>query len=339
LDNISVVFEQGTFWAIQGASGSGKSTLLNVLGCLDRPTSGQYLLQGRDISQLNDDEQSEIRLRSIGFIFQSFNLIQQSTVEENIELPLYYQGWAPEASSSRARELAALVGLDTRLTHRPMELSGGQQQRVALARALAADPAVILLDEPFSNLDASLRDRMRRQLREILRSAGVTSIFVTHDQEEALSIADTVAVMRDGAIEQVGTPEEVYGRPSTRWVAEFLGEADILPAIAHGGWVECELGKLAVDPGFRGPADVIVRPESFAVGAGPSPRDTDASDAIVIERDFYGHDQLLELEIASGIRVRSRRPGYPAWHPGDRVRVWIEGPVTVLPSRTEASAQ
>jgi putative ABC transport system ATP-binding protein len=201
LDNISVVFEQGSFWAIQGASGSGKSTLLNVLGCLDRPTSGQYLLQGRDISQLNDDEQSEIRLRSIGFIFQSFNLIQQSTVEENIELPLYYQGWAPEASSSRARELAALVGLDTRLTHRPMELSGGQQQRVAIARSLANDPAILLADEPTGNLDSKTSQEIM-QLLEELHSQGKTIIMVTHEADIA-AFADKHLFMKDGGIERM----------------------------------------------------------------------------------------------------------------------------------------
>jgi len=201
LDNVSVVFEQGTFWAIQGASGSGKSTLLNVLGCLDRPTSGQYLLQGRNISQLDDDEQSEIRLRSIGFIFQSFNLIQQSTVEENIELPLYYQGWPPEASSERARELATLVGLDSRLGHRPMELSGGQQQRVAIARSLANDPAILLADEPTGNLDSKTSQEIMQLLCE-LHSQGKTIIMVTHESDIA-AFAGKHLFMKDGCVERM----------------------------------------------------------------------------------------------------------------------------------------
>ena len=322
----------GEITALLGPSGCGKTTTLRLIAGFERPDSGTIRLGERILSDAGHFVPPE--RRGVGIVFQDYALFPHFDVAGNVGYAL-----PNGAGESRVADLLEAVGLEGVADRDPHELSGGQQQRVALARALAADPAVILLDEPFSNLDASLRDRMRRQLRQILRSAAVTSIFVTHDQEEALSIADTVAVMRDGAVEQVGTPEEVYGRPATRWVAEFLGEAEILPATAHGDWVECELGRLAVDPGFRGRADVIVRPESFAVGTGPSPRDSDASDAIVTERDFYGHDQLLELETSSGLKVRSRRPGYPAWHPGDRVRVWIEGPVTVLPSWTSAAAQ
>lgn len=201
LDNVSVAFEQGSFWAIQGASGSGKSTLLNILGCLDRPTSGQYLLLGRDIGGLSDDQQSEIRLRSIGFIFQSFHLILQSTVEENIELPLYYQGWAPEASRRKARELAALVGLESRLAHRPMELSGGQQQRVAIARSLANDPAILLADEPTGNLDSKTSSDIMHLLG-MLHSQGKTIIMVTHEPDIA-AFANKRLFMKDGRIERM----------------------------------------------------------------------------------------------------------------------------------------
>jgi iron(III) transport system ATP-binding protein len=204
---------------------------------------------------------------------------------------------------------------------------------VALARTLAAERAAILLDEPFSNLDASLRDRMRREVRQILLESGVTSIFVTHDQEEALSIADRVAVMREGRIEQVGTPEAVYGRPASRWAAEFLGDAVVLPATIRNGSVDCELGSVASDPGFQGAAEVIVRPESIAVGASPAPGGVASYPGTVVARDFYGHDQLLHVELESGRRIRCRRVGFPAWHPGDRVQVWLEGPLTVLPAQ------
>ena len=157
LAGVNVSFRKGSFWAILGPSGSGKSTLMNLLGCLDRPSSGQYLLNGQDVSTMDDDNLSDIRLKYLGFIFQSFNLIQQITVEENIQLPLYYLGWEPEQSAERARELALRVGLEERLNHRPMELSGGQQQRVAIARALANDPTIILADEPTGNLDSKNR--------------------------------------------------------------------------------------------------------------------------------------------------------------------------------------
>jgi len=154
LDGVSMTLEQGQFWAIMGPSGSGKSTMLNLLGCLDRPTDGVYRLTGIDVNTLDDDALSDIRLKRIGFIFQSFNLIPQLTVKENIELPLYYQGIEPTESAPLAGKLAALVGLEDRLSHRPSELSGGQQQRVAIARSLANNPAIMLADEPTGNLDS-----------------------------------------------------------------------------------------------------------------------------------------------------------------------------------------
>jgi len=201
LDGISISFARGSFWAILGASGSGKSTLLNLLGCLDRPTAGRYLLRGEDISRLKDNELSDIRLRSIGFIFQSFNLLPQATVAENIALPLYYQGWEPERSQQRAYELAERVGLGHRLKHRPMELSGGQQQRVAIARALANDPAILLADEPTGNLDSSSGKDIMELLNELNR-LGKTIIMVTHEADIA-AYAGRHLHMKDGRIEQI----------------------------------------------------------------------------------------------------------------------------------------
>ncbi len=200
LDGVSISFARGSFWAILGASGSGKSTMLNLLGCLDRPTSGRYLLRGDDVSQLDDDRLSEIRLRSIGFIFQSFNLLPQSTVAENIALPLYYQGWEPVKSAERARELATRVGLQDRLAHRPSELSGGQQQRVAIARAMANDPAILLADEPTGNLDSATGLEIMQLLRE-LNSQGKTIIMVTHEADIA-AFASHRLYMKDGRIER-----------------------------------------------------------------------------------------------------------------------------------------
>ena len=180
LNGVSLVFPRGSFWAIMGPSGSGKSTLLNLLGCLDRPTSGCYRLNGEDVATLPDDALSDIRLRQLGFVFQSFNLIAQLTVEQNIYLPLYYLGWSPERSRARAHELAAQVGLAGRLHHRPAELSGGQQQRVAIARALANDPQVILADEPTGNLDSATGEEIMALLTT-LNAQGKTIIMVTHE--------------------------------------------------------------------------------------------------------------------------------------------------------------
>jgi putative ABC transport system ATP-binding protein len=207
LAGVTLNIPRGGFYALMGPSGSGKSTLLNLLGCLDRPTSGQYILEGNDVSLLDDDRLSEIRLSHLGFIFQSFNLIPQLTVRENIELPLYYLGWDPQKSAARAEELAGKVGLEERLGHRPMELSGGQQQRVAIARSLANDPAILLADEPTGNLDSATSAQIMVLLKQLNRPAsegggGKTIIMVTHELDIAAH-ARTQIHMRDGRIERV----------------------------------------------------------------------------------------------------------------------------------------
>ena len=201
LDGVSVSFQKGSFWAIMGPSGSGKSTMMNILGCLDRPTSGQYFLEDKDVSTLNDDALSDIRLKYIGFIFQSFNLIPQLTVQKNIELPLYYLGWDAEKSTERAKELAAKVGLETRLNHRPSELSGGQMQRVAVARSLAADPHIILADEPTGNLDSHTGHQIMELLAK-LNDEGTTIMMVTHESDIA-AFAKKRLHMKDGIIERI----------------------------------------------------------------------------------------------------------------------------------------
>ncbi len=201
LAGVTASFEQGGFWAIMGPSGSGKSTMLNILGCLDRPTGGKYYLNDQDISTFNDNELSDIRLKYLGFVFQSFNLIPQLTVEENIALPLYYLGWPEKQSTERSQELAAMVGLETRLKHRPTELSGGQQQRVAIARALANDPVFLLADEPTGNLDSSTSREIIHLLTELNR-AGKTIIMVTHEPEVAV-FAKKRLYMLDGLVAKI----------------------------------------------------------------------------------------------------------------------------------------
>jgi putative ABC transport system ATP-binding protein len=199
LRGVSLEFPQGDFVAIMGSSGSGKSTLLNLLGCLDRPSAGRYLLGGIDVSRLDDDELSEIRSQHLGFIFQSYNLIPQLTVVENIELPLYYQGRIDSKSRARCRQMAELVGLGHRLDHRPLQLSGGQQQRVAIARALVNDPKMILADEPTGNLDSATGEEIMQML-ESLNAAGKTIIMVTHEPDIADRAKRTIS-LRDGRLE------------------------------------------------------------------------------------------------------------------------------------------
>ena len=199
LAGVSVQFKRGSFWAIMGASGSGKSTMLNILGCLDRPTEGHYFLEGKEVGLLSDDELSEVRLQYLGFIFQSFNLIAQLTVQENIELPLYYLGWEAGSCAERAAELAEEVGLADRLHHRPAELSGGQQQRVAVARALANDPSILLADEPTGNLDSATGEQILTMLVE-LNAKGKTIIMVTHETHIAAHASHRL-YLQDGQID------------------------------------------------------------------------------------------------------------------------------------------
>jgi putative ABC transport system ATP-binding protein len=210
LRGVTVEFHQGEYVAIMGASGSGKSTMLNLLGCLDRPTTGQYFLGDRDVARLIDDQLSDVRSRYIGFIFQSYNLIQQYTVLENIQLPLTYQGSGEisEEDHRRTLELSRMVGLGDRLNHRPNQLSGGQQQRVAIARSLSNDPYIILADEPTGNLDTATSHEIMEMLGR-LNEAGKTIIMVTHEDDIAAN-AKRVIKMRDGVVIDDG--------PSPRWL-------------------------------------------------------------------------------------------------------------------------
>jgi len=203
LNGVNIEFNRGDFWAIMGPSGSGKSTMMNIIGCLDRLSSGHYFLEGHDVSSLDDDSLSDFRLRHLGFIFQSFNLIPQLSFLRNIELPLYYLGWQPEQSLKRARELAMSVGLEGRLDHKPTELSGGQMQRVAIARALANDPKILLADEPTGNLDSQTGDQIMELLVE-LNKTGKTVIMVTHEQDIAMYAKNRLH-MKDGVVDWIGS--------------------------------------------------------------------------------------------------------------------------------------
>jgi iron(III) transport system ATP-binding protein len=323
---LSLKLEKGRIGCLLGPSGCGKTTVLRCIAGFEALEAGEIRLDGATVSAKGIHVAPE--RRRIGMVFQDYALFPHLTVADNIAFGLRNEG--AETRRERVAELLGIVGLGDQGTKYPHELSGGQQQRVALARALAPRPSLLLLDEPFSNLDASLRDRVRAEVRGILRAAGVTALIVTHDQEEALSLADSVWVMREGRIEQSGRPEEVYGSPASRWVAEFLGEIDVLPGDADGAVAQCALGRVPVPAGTTGPVDVLVRPESVSLG---THRDHGEHQAVVVERTFYGHDQLVTVELAGGMRLRSRSIGFPAWHPGDRLWVSLTGPVTVLRAR------
>ncbi|MDQ3758382.1 MAG: ABC transporter ATP-binding protein [Actinomycetota bacterium] len=326
VDGLALEVEAGSLTALLGPSGCGKTTTLRLLAGFERPDQGA--IRAGDRLLAGDGAFVPPEERRIGVVFQEYALFPHHDVAGNIA---YALGRRPEMG--RVSEVLALVGLDD-VSDRPVhELSGGQQQRVALARALAPSPDVVLLDEPFSNLDASLRDRLRQEVSEILRETGVTAIFVTHDQEEALSVADTVAVMNEGRIEQIGSPEEVYSRPASRWVAEFVGETEVLEGRVRDGRAECELGSIPAGSA-QGGVDILIRPESLAVTVQASSRSVPAE---VVSRRFFGHDQMLELRLGSGRVVRSRQLGFPTWHPGDRVHVRIAGPADVNPHAENGS--
>ncbi|HEU4657235.1 MAG TPA: ABC transporter ATP-binding protein [Capillimicrobium sp.] len=315
----SLQVAQGELVALLGPSGSGKTTLLRLIAGFEHPDAGTIEIGGRTVAGPGvwvDPEH-----RRVGMVFQAGALFPHLDVAGNV-------GFGA-ARRERVGECLELVGLADRAKSYPHELSGGERQRVALARALAAEPDVVLLDEPFAALDASLREELRAEVAGVLRRAGASALLVTHDQAEALSMADTVAVMRAGRVEQVGTPEEIYERPRSRWVAEFLGEADVLPGTAAGGMVECELGRFGIGDGLAGSVEIVVRPESVAI-ADSAPRMGADARATVVDRAFFGHDHVVHLELPSGRRLRSRRLGAPAWRPGDEVSVWIDGPVSAL---------
>ena len=322
VDGVDLSVAEGEICALLGPSGCGKTTMLRLLAGFETPDAGTIAVGDRVVA--GDGVVVPPEKRGIGMVFQDYALFPHLSVAENVGFGLERGG-----RSARVDELLDLVGLAGLGDRHPHALSGGQQQRVALARAIASTPSLVLLDEPFSGLDAALRASVRGEVRSILQRAGVTALFVTHDQEEALSLADTVAVMHAGRVEQVGTPEEVYGRPATRWVATFLGEADVLPGDVVDGHVDFELGRLPIDPGFRGAADVLVRPEAVALslGSGGSGRRVEGR---VVQREYFSHDQLVHVELPSGRRIRSRSLAHPVWHEGDRVHVTIDGPVNVF---------
>ena len=227
LDGVSLSIEKGEFVAIVGQSGSGKSTMMNVLGCLDVPTYGEYLLEGTDVSELSDMQLSRIRNKEIGFIFQQYNLIQSLSVQENVELPLVYQGIGIDDRHELAIEALERVGLVDRRRNKPTQMSGGQQQRVAIARTLAPEPSVLFMDEPLSNLDAKLRLEMRYELQRLHVETGSTFVYVTHDQMEAMTLATQICLINNGVLQQYQPPLTVYNHPQNLFVADFVGNPSI----------------------------------------------------------------------------------------------------------------
>ena len=308
LDDFNLDIWQGNLIGLLGPSGCGKTTALRTIAGFERPQSGSIEVHGRTV--VDDGIFVEPESRNVGMVFQDYALFPHKTVGSNVGFGL--RG----GNRRRVEEVLELVGLTGLGSRMPHELSGGQQQRVALARALAPQPDVILLDEPFSNLDASLRQRVRRDVRAILKEAETTSVFVTHDQEEALAMSDVLAVMTAGTVVQAAEPDQLYLHPANRWVAGFIGDADFLDGEALGGVVSTVVGRFPTD--LEGPVSVMIRPESVGLvgdAAGPG---------VVLSREYFGHDQIYTVRLDSGEVVRARTGPYPILAPAARVRLEID---------------
>lgn len=300
LDSVSFAVGEGSITALLGPSGVGKTTLLRIICGFETPQHGSVFINSRLVAR---DGQSLVapEHRGVGLVPQEGSLFPHLSVSANIAFGLQHRRSAQ--TRRRVQEMLDLVDLSSCADMRPDQLSGGMQQRVALARALAPSPAVVLLDEPFASLDASLRATVRSEIVEVLRRSGATTLWVTHDQQEALSCADTVALLLDRHIAQRGAPVELYRSPASRQVAEFVGEAVQLSGVASGGTVECALGRLATTSTHDGKVTVILRPEQLELDESnnaTAPRGT------VVASRFYGHDGEIDVRLANGEVVVAR---------------------------------
>ncbi|MEW1646830.1 MULTISPECIES: ABC transporter ATP-binding protein [unclassified Streptomyces] len=322
LDGLDLTVRPGEFLALLGPSGCGKTTALRMLAGFEHPTSGEVLVDGKDVTDV------PAHRRDAGMVFQSYSLFPHLNALDNVAFGLRMRKVRTAERRSRAAELLDLVGLGDKGERFPHQLSGGQQQRVALARALALRPRVLLLDEPLSALDAKVRLSLREEIRRLQQELGITTLFVTHDQEEALSIADRVAVMRAGRLEQCAAPAELYGRPATPFVAEFVGTMSRLPGRLTDGTVEVLGQRLPVDGAApAGPeVDVLVRPEAIDVRA------DETGDARVVATAFLGAVVRVTVRLGDDTEVKADLPTHEATAlgAGAAVRVSLpERPVLV----------
>ena len=324
LDGLTLDIAPGELVCLLGPSGCGKTTALRALGGLDDPDSGRIVVDGRDITNVSANR------RDMGVVFQAYSLFPNMTARENVAYGLRLRGVDATERGRRVGELLELVGLGRHGNHYPYQMSGGQQQRIALARALAIEPKVLLLDEPLSALDAKVRRQLREEIRRIQIAVGTTTLFVTHDQEEALAMGDRVGVMSAGRLEQIAPPAELYERPRTAFVAEFVGLTNRIPGVAHDGIVELLGQRLPLLEGsaVSGPVTALVRPESVKLIP------DDEADPQVLAVSFLGSVCRVQVQLPGGEVVGAQMPAaeVAGLAPGTRVRV------SVLPSPVFAVA-
>jgi len=322
LNDLSLEVTEGEFVAVLGSSGSGKTTLLRLIAGFDDPDSGEISISGKLVASKNVFVGAEAR--KVGYVPQDAALFPHLSVFENVAFGL--RGLSKAARVDRVRELLKLVSMESFENQSATELSGGQKHRVALARALAPEPELILLDEPFAALDAELRARIREEIKLVLDKVSSTTILVTHDQEEALSIADRVALLRDGNFAQVGNPREIYSAPVDLGVATFLGDSVIVDGVIESGKVSTSLGQLTLlnsaKEASRG--KVAIRPENFYLQPDLN------GDSIVVGRQFFGHDAVVEVKTPKQL-IRARSSGPFAPEVGMKVTVWVRGAVNFYP--------
>ena len=316
LNNVSFSLEKGNVLAVVGESGSGKTTLIRLIAGLETLDNGEIEINNTTVS--SNSVFIEPQQRNVGMVFQDYALFPHKTVIENISFGLQYLGEFDR--EKRLTEMIGLVRLDGLEDRYPHELSGGQQQRVALARSIAPRPNAILLDEPFSNLDTEMRRKMRQEVEEIIRQNNIATVFVTHDREEAFGIADRVAVMRDGHLEQIGVPRAVYDRPANPFVAEMVGSSDFLVGEINGNFAVTEIGRMPFTSDsatFRDGDRVVllIRPDDFQVML------CEKGELTVRGREFRGEEIILDLVTKSGLSFKCRQPSYSTLMPGETVSV------------------
>ena len=310
-------------FALVGPSGCGKTTLLRLIAGFETPDGGTVHIQGElmsDSSRIQPPER-----RKVGMVFQDYALFPHLTVKQNIEFGLP-KGIQRDKRSGELLELVRLTQISAKYPH---EISGGEQQRVALARSIARKPAIVLLDEPFSNLDAALKTLVRSEIKQVLREENMSAIFVTHDQDEALSFADQVSVMSEGHILQTGTPDEIYTNPSSLKVGTLIGESNILSGEAKGLKVTTELGVLRGTIKATGQVHALIRPESIKLNLVD---DSDSHAALsIVDSEFYGHDQVFRVKLGSGTIIRVRQTTGNILKVGDSVTASVQEPIVMFP--------
>ncbi len=324
LNQVSLELQEGEILGLLGPSGCGKTTLLRLVAGFETLNSGSIELSGEPIATSNQSVAPEHR--NIGMVFQDYALFPHLTIAQNVAFGLQKTSrkrFAPAQIQALTQESIDRVGLSGLESRYPHELSGGQQQRVALARALAPQPAMILLDEPLSNLDIQVRLRLRQEIRSILKNAGTSAIFVTHDQEEALSMCDRIAVMNHGSLEQVGTPESIYQTPISRFVADFVTQANFIEATFRSGFWHTEIGEFEaietlINPDQKSKAVLMIRQEDIKI------KMDDRSNTVIRDRQFLGREYCYELVLNSGQTILATCPIGENYEVGRKVSIEVQ---------------